>query len=251
MNGPAGICGYVDSRWRVQSSKEAPATLWHAESGRAIFRATIPLKMFHKISRLLRFVDKDTRDYRRAGDKLSPIRDVWDKWVSLLSLMYDPGTDVTVDERLVPFRGRCPFKQYIPSKSGKYGIKIWAACDARSSYAWNMQVYTGKPAGAQSEKNQGMRVVLDVTEGLQGKTITCDNFFTSYALGLQLLKRKLYMVGTVWRNKPELPPALVSKTDRARFSSKFAFTETRAPVSYHPKKQKNVTLHYKVMNIYY
>lgn len=107
--------------------------------------------------------------------------------------MYDLGSDVTVDERLVPFRGRCPFKQYISSKPG---IKIWAACDARSSYAWNMQVYTGKPAGAKSEKNQGMRVVLDITEGLRGKTITCDNFFISYALGLQLLKKKLYMLNS-------------------------------------------------------
>ena len=59
-----------------------------------------------------------------------------------------------------------------------------------------MQIYTGKPAGAPSEKKQGM-VVLDVTEGLQGKTITCDNFFTSHVLGLELLKRKMYMVGTV------------------------------------------------------
>ncbi|KAK1882193.1 PiggyBac transposable element-derived protein 4 [Dissostichus eleginoides] len=50
------------------------------------------------------------------------------------------------------------------------------------------------------------------------------------------------MVGTVRRNKPELPPALVSKADRARFSSKFAFTETHALVSYLPKKQKNVLL---------
>ncbi|KAL7402948.1 hypothetical protein ABVT39_022285 [Epinephelus coioides] len=58
--------------------------------------------------------------------------------------MYNPGPEVTVDERLVPFRGRCPFKVYIPSKPGKYGIKIWAACDARSSYAWNMQAYMGK-----------------------------------------------------------------------------------------------------------
>ncbi|GLD67656.1 piggyBac transposable element-derived protein 4-like protein [Lates japonicus] len=87
-----------------------------------------------------------------------------------------------------------------------------------------------------------MQVVLDITEGLQGKTITCENFFTSHALGLQLLKRKLYMVGTVRRNKPELPPALVSKTDRAQFSSKFAFTKTHALVSCHPKKQKNVLL---------
>ncbi|XP_053361966.1 piggyBac transposable element-derived protein 4-like [Clarias gariepinus] len=225
-----------------RSSKEATASLWHAESGRAIFRATMTLKMFHKISRVIRFDDKDTRKDWRAWDKFAPIREVWDKWVSLLPLMYDLGSDVTVDERLVPFRGRCPFKQYIPSKPGKYGIKIWAACDARSSYAWNMQVYTGKPAGAKSEKYQGMRVVLDITEGLRGKTITCDNFFISYALGLQLLKKKLYMLGTVRRNKPELPPALVSKTGRARFSSKFAFTETHAFVSYHAKNKKNVLL---------
>lgn len=92
------------------------------------------------------------------------------------------------------------------------------------------------------KKNQGMRVVLDITEGLRGKTITCDNFFISYALGLQLLKKKLYMLGTVRRNKPELPPALVSKTGRARFSSKFAFTETHALVSYHAKNKKNVLL---------
>ena len=77
-----------------RSSKEATASLWHAESGRAIFRATMTLKMFHKISRVIRFDDKDTRADRRARDKLAPIRDVWDKWVSLLPLMYDPGTDV-------------------------------------------------------------------------------------------------------------------------------------------------------------
>ena len=51
---------------------------------------------------------------------------------------------MTVDEQLVCFRGRCPFRQYIPSKPGKYGIKIWAICEANTSYAWKMQVYTGK-----------------------------------------------------------------------------------------------------------
>lgn len=35
-----------------------------------------------------------------------------------------------------------------------------------------MQVYTGKPTGGGSENNQGMRVVLDVTEGLRGHTAT-------------------------------------------------------------------------------
>uniref|UniRef100_A0A3Q3Q305 Transmembrane protein 47 n=1 Tax=Monopterus albus TaxID=43700 RepID=A0A3Q3Q305_MONAL len=49
-----------------------------------------------------------------------------------------------------------------------YGIKIWTACDATSYYEWNMLIYTGKPEGGAPEKNQGTRVVLDLTQGLSG-----------------------------------------------------------------------------------
>lgn len=52
-------------------------------------------------------------------------------------------------------------------------------------------MYTGKSPGEAPEKNQGMRVVLDMAEGLSGHNITGDNFFTSYALGEKLLKRKM------------------------------------------------------------
>ncbi|XP_051915601.1 piggyBac transposable element-derived protein 4-like [Hippocampus zosterae] len=225
-----------------RSNNEATSSLWDAESGRNIFCATMSLQTFHVLSRVIRFDNRETRVARRALDKLAPIREVWDKWVERLPSMYNPGPEVTVDERLVPFRGRCPFRQYIPNKPAKYGVKIWAACDARSSYAWNMQIYTGKSASGMAERNQGMRVVLDLTEGLRGHNITCDNFFTSYALGQELLKRKLTMVGTVRKNKPELPPALIDTKDRVPLSSKFAFTETTTMVSYIPKKRKNVTL---------
>lgn len=225
-----------------RSNHEATMSLWDAESGRPIFRATMSLGQFHMISRVIRFDNRDTRPARWRNDKLAAIRVVWDRWVERLPLMYNPGPEVTVDERLVPFRGRCPFKQYIPSKPGKYGIKIWAACDSKSSYAWNMQIYTGKPADGRPEKNQGMRVVLDMTTGLKGHNITCDNFFTSYALGQELLKRKLTMVGTVRKCKPDLPPAFVSTRGREALSSNFAFTNTHTLVSYVPKKNKNVIL---------
>uniref|UniRef100_A0A671XA56 PiggyBac transposable element-derived protein domain-containing protein n=1 Tax=Sparus aurata TaxID=8175 RepID=A0A671XA56_SPAAU len=225
-----------------RSNNEATYSLWDAESGRPIFRSTMSLQQFHVLSRIIRFDNRDTRPARWRNDKLAAIRNVWDRWVERLPLMYNPGPEVTVDERLVPFRGRCPFKQYMPSKPGKYRIKIWAACDARSSYAWNMQVYTGKPIDGRPEKNQGMRVVLDMTAGLKGHNITCDNFFTSYALGQELLKRKLTMVGTMRKNKPELPPALVSTRGREALSSKFAFTDTHSLVSYVPKKGRNVIL---------
>ncbi|KAK5887853.1 hypothetical protein CesoFtcFv8_016414 [Champsocephalus esox] len=117
-------------------------------------------------------------------------------WTERLPYLYEPGPEVTVDEQLVPFRGRCGFKQYMPSKPAKYGIKSWVACDARSSYAWNMQVSTGKAsAGAPPEKNQGMRVVLDLTRGLRGgRNVTCDNFFTSVeSTGLKLYASLCFM----------------------------------------------------------
>ena len=66
------------------------------------------------ISRVLRL---DNGDTRARSDKPAPIRDVWDRWVQLLPLMFNPGPEVTVD-------GKCPSRRYIPSKPGMYGIKI-------------------------------------------------------------------------------------------------------------------------------
>ena len=94
---------------------------------------------------------------------------------------YTSGPSITVDEQLVCFRGRCPFKQYIPSKPGKYGIKIWTICDSTCSYTLKMQVYTGKDAGLSLETNQGTRVVLDLVKDIEksDQNITCDYFFTN------------------------------------------------------------------------
>ncbi|XP_016409956.1 piggyBac transposable element-derived protein 4-like, partial [Sinocyclocheilus rhinocerous] len=226
-----------------KSYNEATRSLWHGEMGRAIFRTTMPLKDFERLSSVLRFDDKSTRAARRETDKLAPIRELWEKWVERFPMMYNPGLNVTVDECLLGFRDRCLFKQYMLSKPAKYGLKIiWAACDAKSSYSYNMQVYTGKPAGAQHERNLGKRVVLEMLRDLEGHIVTCDNFFTSYGLGTELLQRKISMIGTVRKNKPELPSALVTRRNRTRFSSLFAFTETHTIVSYCPKKNKNVIL---------
>ncbi|KAK7130495.1 hypothetical protein R3I93_019983 [Phoxinus phoxinus] len=105
-----------------------------------------------------------------------------------------------------------------------------------------MQIYTGKPPGMPREINLGRRVVLDLVDGYQGHIVTCDNFFSSYALGTELLKMKTRMIGTIRKNKTELPSALVNTRGRATHSSLFAFTETHAIVSYLPKKNKNVLL---------
>ena len=54
-----------------------------------------------------------------------PIRDLWDSFHSNLAKFYVPEENVTIDELLVPFRGRCSFILYMPSNPDKYGLKIF------------------------------------------------------------------------------------------------------------------------------
>ncbi|XP_030614063.1 piggyBac transposable element-derived protein 4-like [Archocentrus centrarchus] len=236
-----------------RSRGEACKSLWHAETGRSIFRATMPLKTFRAHSADLRFDDRDTREARRlaAGhDKLAPIREVWDTWCERLPLLYEHGPEVTVDERLVPFKGRCPFKQYMPSKPARYGIKLWVACDAKSSYAWKMLAYTGKcDKRGPPEKNLASRVVLELTEGLgPGRNVTFDNFFTSYELVRRLFfQRGLTSLGTLRANRAEIPRRLLEVKGRPVPSSRFAFSSTAEPpaaavVSYLAKRNKKVLI---------
>ncbi|CAJ1076398.1 piggyBac transposable element-derived protein 4-like [Xyrichtys novacula] len=89
--------------------------------------------------------------------------------------------------------------------------------------------------------DQARRVVLELLEDMTGITVTCDNFFTSYQLGQELLRTKVTMVGTIRKNKAELPPQLLNLKGRDVLSSVFAFTSNTTAVSYMPKG-KNVLL---------
>ena len=145
---------------------------------------------------------------------------------------------MTVDEQLVCFRGRCPFKQYIPSKPAKYGIKIWTICASTCYYAWIMQVYTGKDAWSARETNQGTRVVLDLVEDIEnsGRNVNCDNFFTNLSLARKLLQKKLTLVGTMRKNNPELPTEFTVAKGRNVKSTVFGFQQDAMIASYCPKK---------------
>ena len=71
---------------------------------------------------------------------------------------------MTVDEQLVPFKGNCPFTQYVKTKPAKYGIRIWWAVDSDIWYPLNGQVYLGKLPNETREVNQGQRMVKNVTK---------------------------------------------------------------------------------------
>ena len=70
--------------------------------------------------------------------------------------MYEPGKEISMNEAMIPFKALSLFKQYMPLKLVKHGIKVWARADASNSYVSAFQVYTGK-SGDTIEQGLGAR----------------------------------------------------------------------------------------------
>ena len=115
--------------------------------------------------------------------------------------------DITIDEMMIPFRGRCNFKMYLPSKPCKYGIKIFAAVEKNSKYFYNGFICQEKTENS-PEKNQSFNVCCSLLRPLlnQGCSLCTDNFYTSLELDHFLLNNNTTILGTPRKNKPQNPP---------------------------------------------
>ncbi|VEN49604.1 unnamed protein product [Callosobruchus maculatus] len=230
-----------------KSSRLNTEELWSREgTGIDLFWLTMSLQRFRFLMRVIRTDNKNTREERCKKDKLAPIRDIFDSFVQNCQKSYTICEYATVDEKLEAFRGRCSFRQYIPSKPNKYGIKIFALVDSKMYYTCNLEVYVGQqPEGEFRQSNDPKSVVLRLIMPITktGRNITVDNWFTSYELINELLeKHNLTLVGTMRKNKRQLPVEFVNTKQRPVNSSMFAFEKNKTLVSYVPRKGKNVIL---------
>lgn len=217
--------------------------IWTTDgSGMEIVRAVMSYKRFLFLLRCLRFDEKQTRVERRKYDKLAAIRSILDLFIINCKSAYSLGEFITIDEKLQAFRGRCSFVQYIPNKPAKYGIKMFALCDARTFYTGNLEVYCGKqPEGQYMQSNSPTDIVNRLIRHLEGssRNLTTDNWYTSYPLALSLLERKITILGTMRKNKREIPVEFLPHKTRAVTSSLYGFQKEATLVSFVPKKKTN------------
>lgn len=80
--------------------------LWCDEGFRPeYFQSTMSEQRFYILLRALRFDDIEPRNYRRATDKLAPIRSDFDGFVKRCLEYYSVGENCTINEMLEGFRG--------------------------------------------------------------------------------------------------------------------------------------------------
>ncbi|XP_053994901.1 uncharacterized protein LOC128885109 [Hylaeus volcanicus] len=230
---------------RFRESNETKDFLWMKNNAlsRQIYTAVMSCDRFKDIFRYIRFDDATTRVERKMTDKLAPLRDVTNIFAENCRESYEATSAGTVDEQLVTFRGRCPFKVCMPDKPGKYGIKLCTLCDALTYYCCNFDVHLVKISNV-ADKNQGQHVVKELTDFWResGRTITTDNSFTDITLAEDLLRNKIFLVGTVRKDRKDLPKSMVHTYSRQRFSCDCLYTTNLTLVSYVPKPRKCIVL---------
>lgn len=218
---------------------------------RAYFNATMSMRRFEVLLSCLRFDDALTRAQRKANDKAAPISEIFLKVIQNSQKTYSISENATIDEMLIPFRGRCGFRMYMPKKPHKYGIKVMCLADAKTSFLFNAYIYTGKNSDGvgllpeeQLRLGKPTQSVVRLCKPISrsNRNITADNWFTSLDTTDELEKMGLTYVGTMRKDKREVPKEFLPSRQRPASSARFAINGKRTLVSYAPEKNKSVIL---------
>lgn len=219
-------------------------------TSRPIFNAGMSGKRFEILLSCLRFDDAQTRLQRKTTDKAAAVSQIFYKVINNSKKLYCVSEHVTIDEMLVPFRGRCGFRVYMPKKPHKYGIKIMCLTDAKTSYLYNAYIYTGKDSDGigltpkEQELSKPTQSIVRLCKPIQNsnRNVTADNWFSSMELTESLEKMKLTYVGTMRKDKKVIPNEFLADRDRTQGSVRFGFNGNRTLVSFVPKKNRAVVL---------
>ena len=185
---------------------------WHTDPfiGSEGFKRTIPYKRFYQLSK---YIHLSNPEEENANDKLAKLRPLITLLERKFCEIYIPGKNLSVDEALVKYNGRLSFKQYMPAKPSKFGIKVWLLADADTYFVPRFQVYLGKGREESQlfrEKGLGHYVVWTLSEPYlnRHRHIFVDNFFSSADLMKSLLAKNTYACATTRKNRKGFPADL-------------------------------------------
>ena len=124
---------------------------------------------FLLLCKFLHFENNQLCDQTEPRTNVTEIKKVMENIVKKCQALYIPEINICIDESLLMWKGRLCWKQYIPSKRSRFGIKFFVLCESESGYIWNFCVYTGKDTEFDQrylEFNISARIVLQLRSNL-------------------------------------------------------------------------------------
>ena len=106
------------------------------------FRSIISRDAFVNLEKFIHFIDNECLPENNS--KTAKIKSIFDYFVSRFQNLFTPDRDISTDESLLLWKGRLSWKQYIPRKRSRFGLKSFVLCDAKTGYVWNSILYSDK-----------------------------------------------------------------------------------------------------------
>ena len=171
-----------------------------------VFGKTMSRDRYLLLLRTLHFADNDLGGSQE--DSLWKIRPVMSHLLQRYKKYFHPFRKLVIDESLLLYKGRLRFKQYIPSKRHRFGVKLFVLCDCETGYILDIIVYIGKGTISQPDPlGFSGSIVKKLLEDYLGKghTLYTDNYYTSPMLSQWLKENNLASCGTVRPNRKHMP----------------------------------------------
>ncbi|XP_025198729.1 piggyBac transposable element-derived protein 1-like [Melanaphis sacchari] len=194
--------------WMGLCPQPSIASYWKKSE---IYTSKIPKYMARKrFEIILRSFHCCNNDHCPPGDHLFKISGLLDLLLSKYKMARTPKESMCIDESIVPYVGRLSFRQYIQNKRHRYRIKIFKLC-IDNFYTVGFRIYAGKDAVV--GQRLSTRIITEMAEDYLdiGRTMYTDNWYSSYDLATELLKRSTLLVGTLRANRKNNPTEVIKK----------------------------------------
>lgn len=129
-------------------------------------------------------------------NKLWKVQPLLDHAATVCQQLWDLGVYMTIDESMILCKSRfVDWKQYMPLKPIKHGIKVFVLACGETGFVYNFSVYQGKGNGNIMETVLSKVITGDLINS--ERILFVDNYYTSVALAVVMLAvYGLYIVGT-------------------------------------------------------
>ncbi|XP_037935156.1 piggyBac transposable element-derived protein 4 [Teleopsis dalmanni] len=158
-----------------------------------IFAEIMSRDRFRLIWYAWHFSNNDDRDGR---DRLKKIRPILSYFTNKFQEVYKPERELSLDESIMPWRGRLSFKVYNASKIIKYGLLIRMVCEAKTGYICNFRMYCGVGSRLQDTILNLLKPYCNLWHH-----IYMDNYYNSVATCEILLQNSFRTCGTIRVNR--------------------------------------------------
>lgn len=129
-------------------------------------------------------------------DRLFKIKPILDYFVKKCQLVYKTNQEISLDEDIIPWRGKLKFRTYNPAQIIKYGLLVRVICETTTGYTENIEIYGGKGKRSKETILSLSELYLD-----QWYHVYQDNYYNSIKITENLLKNKVRICKTIRKNR--------------------------------------------------